>query len=157
MLESLIKESQKDWKYHFFILHCRVLFPFNFARHFWVVTIDNWKVTRREVRHFKNKKNPELWHIHINLFKPRSWLWKYIWKTTKHRKPYLSYHISWWQNSLAHEVVSFVSNDYIKYNYIWKYNFFVWPNCNTFVQWIINSFPKIKFQMPRNAFGKNYK
>lgn len=157
MLDHIIDQAKTDWEYHFFIFYCRALFPFNFAKHFWVVTIDSWEVNRREVAHFKNRKKSDLWYMHINLVKPWHWLKKFLRKTDKHRKPYLAYHISWSKGSLAYNIVSFIKNNYIRYPHISNYNFFVWPNCNTFIQWILKHFPEIKFKLPRNAIGKSHK
>jgi hypothetical protein len=157
MLKNIIEQAQKDWEYHFFMFYCKVLFPFSFAKHFRIVTVDKGIVTRIEVRHFKNDKNPDLWYIHINLLKPWAWLEKFLRKTNKHRKPNFAYHISWPKNSLAYKAVTFVNDNYLKYPHIYDYNFFVWPNCNTFIQRILNHIPEVKFKLPRNAIGKNHK
>ncbi|MCF7834432.1 DUF3750 domain-containing protein [Candidatus Gracilibacteria bacterium] len=156
MLESLIQKSKQDGKYHFFVLYCWALFPVNFAKHFWIVIIYEGEIYRLEVCHFKNRKNPELGYIHLNLVKPRSGLKKYLRKTKKYRKPYLAYHISGSKKSLAYKISHFIKLNYKDYKYTQKYNLFIGPNCNTFVQYMLNRFPEIKFKLPRNAFGENY-
>lgn len=31
------------------------------------------------------------------------------------------------------------------------------PNCNTYIQWVIDQFPESKFRLPWNAIGKGYR
>lgn len=155
-LNSIIKKHSQDKKYHFFILNCNASFPISFAKHFWLITIYNWKINRFDIFHFKNKTNPDLWYMHKNFIEPASWLKRYIRKTKKYRKSYISFHISWSKWSLAYQIALFLNNNYNNYKFINKYNLFIWPNCNTFVQQILNKFPQIDFKLPRNAFGKNF-
>lgn len=157
MIEESIEIAKKDWKYHFFILYSCAIFPVNFSKHFRIVTINKWIIHRREIWHFKNRKNPELYYFHRDLSKPTTWLQKFLRRSDKHRKAYLAYHKSWGEKSLIHKIVSFIENSYSSYPYSKKYILFPWPNSNTYIQRILNHFPQIKFQLPRNAFGKTFK
>ncbi len=31
------------------------------------------------------------------------------------------------------------------------------PNSNTYTQWVLDQFPRVKLKLPINAFGKDYK
>lgn len=157
MLNKIIQQARSDWKYHFFIFYSSAIFPLNFSKHFRIVTVNKQTTHRREIGHFKNKNNPKLWYLHIDFLNPIIWLKKFLWKTNKHRESHLAYHETWKENSLAHKAVSFVENSPHKYPYINKYILFPWPNSNTYLQRILNNFPQIKFKLPRNAFGKNYR
>lgn len=69
----------------------------------------------------------------------------------------LLYKIAGNKNSLAHKVATFIDDTIKDYPYKNIYKHLPGPNSNTFTQWILNHFPEIKLQLPRNAFGKNYK
>lgn len=54
-------------------------------------------------------------------------------------------------------MISFIDKEYKNYEFRGTYRILPGPNCNTFVQLIINKFPESKFKLPWNSFGKNFK
>jgi hypothetical protein len=47
----------------------------------------------------------------------------------------------------------FVNENYLNYKYKNQYKL-LGPNCNTYIQWIINKFPQAKIKLPFLAIGK---
>jgi hypothetical protein len=147
------KKLIADDKYQVFLLICPAIIPFSFAAHTWFVCVEENKISRYEVLHYKNSdKN----YLHINslppfsgigkfLFFPKNFLWKskILWQTNGD------------ENSLTKKIIAFIKKSPDNYPLTNKY-FFPGPNSNTYVQWIINNFPELNIKLPWNCFGKNY-
>lgn len=58
--------------------------------------------------------------------------------------------------SIAQKMVNFMLNKVSEYPFKNKYKAFG-PNCNTFIQWVLNHFSESGFVLPMSALGKKYK
>lgn len=144
----------QDTDYHFFVLSCPAIIPFNLALHTRIVVVHpGGKTVRWELGHFKNKEDSSLWYIHKDFLSPRQWISKYFWPTKKHFESKLLYHCSGNWDSIPYKMVSSLDEIIQKYPYKQQYRL-VWHNSNFFTQWILNHFPEMKFTLPRNAIGK---
>jgi hypothetical protein len=135
----------------FFIFSTGVSRPKYFVKHLYIVTNQKGKINRFEIYRFKNKKNPEHGHIHKN----------YVAPTTGHRKKLFNKNkkidsklIKIISGNLAEKINKSVNENYLNYKFKNKYNL-LGPNCNTYVQWILNQFPETKIKLPFLAIGKN--
>jgi hypothetical protein len=133
----------------------RAHLPFFFAQHCWLVVDNNGTVSRWEVL-FRKHACPTSWgHLHKNYLPPTVgieilpyWM-RYLWRGR------LIGHIEGDENSEAQRVVNFIENSYATYPYRDRY-FFLGPNSNTYLQWVLDHFPDFKAELPWNAYGKNY-
>ena len=137
----------------FFIFSTKITRPKYFVKHLYIATNQKGEINRFEVYSFKNKKNPDLGHIHKNFTTP----------TTGHRKKlfnrkekYNSELIQTITGQLAEDMNKFVNKQYINYKYKNEYQY-IGNNCNTFVDWILKEFPQVKIKLPKTAIGKKFK
>jgi len=148
MVSNYLKLIKKD-KYQVFIFTCPANIPFNFVIHTWIVCNKKGKLTRYEVRHAKNKKNTVL---HLNLFPIFKGIEVFLISNKWYWKGRLLGKI---EGDLAKDIIAFVKKSETDYPYLDKH-VLLGPNCNTYVQWILDSFPNLKIKLPWNAIGKNY-
>ncbi|MEI7562488.1 MAG: hypothetical protein WCJ39_01890 [bacterium] len=65
--QNMIKKPD----YHFFVFSSPAIVPFNIALHTWVVVVyPHGEITRRELAHFKNIKEPKLAYLFKNSLEP---------------------------------------------------------------------------------------
>ena len=149
----------KKQDYQIFLFSCPAIIPFNvFFDHSWFVCVKNGKVSRWEVLFHNNKKNIAAGkHLHCNTLEAFSgasmtpfFLDKILWKAK------LIKYIEGPENSLAHKMYEFIENS--DKNYKYKNNYWpTGPNCNTYIQWILNHFPEFNINLSWRFIGKNYK
>lgn len=146
----------KNEGYQVFLLTCPSPFPFNFARHSWFVVVENGNILRAEILFRKNRKKPQLGkYLHFNSFKPfegASVFFTFdglLWNSK------LLHFIEGGEKSLAQDIFYFIKNSYKTYRHRNKYSP-LGPNCNTFVQWVLDNFPDFKAKLPNSCLGKNY-
>jgi hypothetical protein len=142
-------------KYQVFLFKSRAIFPFIFAMHPWFVLNKKGEISRWEVEFASSYiKHGSRWgYLHENLcpifqgtevitymddvFHPATLLGKV-------------------EGELAQKMIDFINSSPEIYKHWNKYH--VWgPNSNTFAQWVINKFPECKWELPDNAYGKNFK
>ena len=134
-------------------------FPFLFAVHTWVVTVHQ-TANRWEVHNWKNPNEPQRFgHLHRNTYQP--WegmrlIMKEIFPSDRRFRGRLIAKLEGAENSLAHRIVSFVENSAERYPLRKTYRFYPGPNCNTFTQWVLDTFPDCPVRLPRNALGKKF-
>lgn len=132
-----------------FLLHSACNVPINLASHTWFVINEKGKLSRFEVRHFKSHIQKH-GYIHLNTisyfqgielfrFYP-----KFKWRTKLIQK---------FEDPIASEIIQVVKSSLEKYPYKEKYKL-IGTNSNTYTQWILNHFPKLKVKLPWNSFGK---
>jgi len=80
----------------------------------------------------------------------------YIWKLNPRTKSTFITQISGKKGSLAEKMVKFIEQSPKKYLYCNKYRAIPGPNSNSYIQWIINKFPKSGFKLGWRAIGKKY-
>lgn len=145
--------------YHIFLFSCSAVFPLNFFfNHSWFVIVKDGNISRWEVRFETNDKNPITGkHLHFNTSKPfvGTSIAPYVYKHLLW-KPSLLKYIDGREGSLAQKMYDFIENSDKKYKY--KNNYFpTGPNCNTYIQWILNSFPEFDIKLSWRFIGKKYK
>ncbi|MDP3901860.1 MAG: DUF3750 domain-containing protein [bacterium] len=150
-LEDLIN-LDKD-KFQVFLMTCPGNLPFSFMPHHWFVINDRGIISRWEVL-FRKIPNATRWgYLYKNFFAPfrgieiSHFSKKYLWQAK------LRYKID---GEEAKQLAKFIEKSPSAYPYCQKY-FLTGPNCNTYIQWIINHFPNLNIKLPWNAIGKNYK
>lgn len=151
-----IQELIKKPKYQFFIFSSPARFPAIFFRHYWIVTSDDGNLTRWGISHKIYDRNDSYWHVNKDFFEPFSWTWVFPYIHIFKFKSTLLAHIEWDLDSVAYKMVKFVNENSKNYTYKDRYGF-LWPNCNTYVQWVLDKFPESGLKLPLNAIWKNYK
>ena len=148
--KNLIKEN----KYQVFILACRASAPFGFVFHPWFVLNKKGKISRWEIRHFKN--NPHLGYLFLNKQSPFQGLGVPLSLKKRIRKTMLVTYIEGDENSLAQKIIKFIEKSKESYPYKDKY-FIAGPNSNTYIKWVFDNFPEFSIELPWSFIGKNYK
>ncbi len=151
--ENLLKKD----KYQVFLFSCPATLPFSFGCHPWFVTNRRGVISRWEI-FWRPQPDWQLrWgHLHKNFYSPTQGISKfffsekYFWATSS-----LLGLIEGDENSIAHEMLEFIENSPNKYPHCNQYSL-AGPNSNTYVQWILDHFPKSDLVLPWNAFGKKY-
>lgn len=154
-------EGLKKEKYQVYFLSSRVSIPFSLFAHTWIVTVRNGTYNRYDVWGWKNRGGDiSSGYLTLNLYKP--WVGVRIFpskiansKAARFKVKLLHSEIGE-KESLAHQIVNYLDNNWRKYPYKDKYNL-IGPNSNTFPQWVISKFPSLNFKLPWCAIGKNYK
>ena len=141
-------------KQQIFLFKTRANFPFIFASHSWFIVNDRGDISRWEISFSKKIKKGENWgHLYKNLRLPTQGLeifpyfYKIFWKSKL---------IEFYENDNVSDVISFIQDSPNNYPYLYKYKL-IGPNSNTYIQWVINNYPILKFKLPRNAIGRFYK
>ena len=70
MNEQEFKNIIKKSDYHFFVFSCPACIPFQMAVHTWIVVVSPEGITRRDLGHFKNKRNPAFGYLHKDFLLP---------------------------------------------------------------------------------------
>lgn len=140
-------------KQQIFLFKSKANFPFIFAWHTWFVVNDRGDISRWEVGFSKKYKSEKSWgHIYKNLYIPTKGLEvfpyfrKLFWKSK-----IIGFH----EDDNVSDIISFIKDSPNNYPYLNEYKL-MGPNSNTYIQWVINKFPILKFKLPQNAFGKDY-
>ena len=140
-------------RYQIFLFSSKLPFPFNFAVHTWIVSNKKGRINRWEVWQFKNMKKDSQGHINRNLFSHSIGLKRFI-LGKKRWESVLLFKI---EGLIAEKMIKFIEKEYSNYPYRNRYLYVPGPNSNTFIQWILDKFPKSGLILPKNAIGKNYK
>ncbi len=151
--EKLIDKN----KYQVFVFAYRASFPLIFSTHSWLVVNNKGKISRWEIfwRPQKNWKNR--WgHLHKDFYTPLEGIPAFFFTKKIHWNKFrLLGLVEGKNNSVAHKMVRFIENSPRSYPYRNRYRL-TGPNSNTYIQWVLDSFPEFKVQLPWNAFGKNF-
>lgn len=135
-----------------FFYECPAHIPFCFALHSYVV-IQEWEIlTRYEVLWEKDEKHNT--HIYINAFGTHQWI--NIFPFIKNRffwTAKLRWYVQWQD---AERIITIIKKSIDTYPYKNTYNV-LWPNSNTYIEWIREHIVNCPFELSWNAFGKNYK
>ena len=153
------KEFNKLFKkdlYQVFLFSCPAPIPINFASHYWFVVNNKGKLSRWEVLARQINIKERWGHLHKNIAKPTRGMELFLYINWFFRKSKLNGKISGKKGSFVEKMVKFIEKSPDNYPYCEKYNS-LGPNSNTYIQWVINKFPKSSFKMSRRAIGKNYK
>lgn len=140
--------------YQIFLFTCPATIPFQFAVHPWFVCNKQGKITRYEIKSFKDKSNNT--HLHINHRPPYKGV-----ETIPYNDKYL------WASALIGiaegdsksyipDMIDFIENTPHTYPYLHQYKI-IGPNSNTYIQWVLDHFPQTTIKLPINAWGKGYK
>ena len=157
MKESEFKKLIKKDLYQVFLFSCPAHFPLVFARHHWFVTNNKGKLNRWEVMMYNNLSKQCKGHVCKNHSPVTQGINKFIWRQTPRWKSKLKAQISGKKGSIAEKMVIYIEKNAMKDPLKEVYHIFPGPNSNTFIQWIINKFPKSGFKLGWRAIGKNYK
>ncbi len=149
-LESFVKQDS----YQVFLFVCPANIPFSFAIHPWFVVNKQGVLSRWEVLYRKNVKMPEWGHIHKDVLPAFSGIemfpfsQNYFWKGTLKL-------IVEDSAGVASNLIQCIENSPLTYPYRSLYHL-LGPNSNTYFNWVLQQFPKIKSKHSWRAIGKNY-
>ena len=153
MNNNEFKRIVKKNTYQLLIFTSRASLPAIGISHTWLVTNKKGKMSRWELL-FRKEKNTRRWgHLYLNHFRATvgveiiPFYGHYFWKSKLLAK------IEW---KSAEQLIKTIENSKKTYPYKNIYHF-IGPNCNTYVQYILNKHPKIKIKLPWNALGKGWK
>ncbi|MCA9486871.1 DUF3750 domain-containing protein [Candidatus Woesearchaeota archaeon] len=148
--------TTKDEKYAIYLYSSPITFPLSFALHHWFVAVSPEGTHRYEIWHKKGlKRGISADHLYKDFF----------WKANQGlKKGYSSASFDstlvWFcsgnETSLAHDIGEFLEKSLKDYPFKEKYHFVPGPNCNTYVEWVLLSFPEISISLSSRAFGKKY-
>lgn len=136
-----------------------VPFPLHFAAHCWLVISDSKTRHRFEVW-------APLWvtgdsTVIVDALKPeegfRTSFFYSLKNPYKKSIPRKIHTVQGTAGSVAHELYDFIKASEQTYPARHRYNMVFGSNSNTYIAWILQHFPTAGFQLPWNAFGKNYK
>lgn len=156
MNEKEFKKLLKKDKYQVFVFSSRLTLPLSFATHTWIVVSDKEKTSRLEISFFRDSKGRKEGYFYFNALKPTKGIRIFPHSKKVFWESKLIGIVEGKKGSIAHKINSFFKRDYKKYPFP-KIYMLLGPNSNTFVQWVLNKFPKAKIKLPKNAFGKKYK
>lgn len=154
---KLLKNNQ----YQVFFFTSPLPFPFIFLKHSWIVMNFKGKIERWDVWEWKNRGKNNLGHLSLNLYPPTLGTSIFYGRSSSPKK--LRYNskligiISGNRGSKTEKIMRRIRNNIKNYKFKDTFNMFPGPNCNTFTQWILNSFSKSNIRLSWTAIGKDYK
>ncbi|HLC78624.1 MAG TPA: DUF3750 domain-containing protein [Candidatus Nanoarchaeia archaeon] len=151
--DSLVSEEL----YQVFLFSCPATFPFSLGYHPWIVINRKGKIARYEILQRVNKSQKNLGHLHLDLLPPYLGINCLPLSREVRWNSNLLSKIEGEENSTAFKIGLFMENIVDLYPYRETYHVLPGPNSNTFIQWIIDKFPKSGFKLSWRAIGKNYK
>jgi hypothetical protein len=113
------------------------------------------KISRYAVNHMKEVWEQSFWYLSINFLPPFIGLEKLPFWSRSYFSAHLIASIEWGEGSLAHEVLDLIEKSVELYPLRHTYRF-IWPNSNTYAQWILDNSPGWKVNLPWNSFGKDF-
>ncbi len=155
MKEKTFQKKISRHKYQVFIFKSKLPKPVNFATHSWFVIVKNKKITRWEVYGHEQKNGKKWGHVYKNSFEPIQGLKKKIF-SKKHNNSSIIGKVQGGTDSLANKMVNFIEKESSKYVNAGQFHYVLGPNCNTYVQWVLDRFPECKIKLPKSAIGKDY-
>jgi hypothetical protein len=148
------KDLIKNDKYQVFIFACRAHFPFGLAYHPWFVVNKKGVFSRWEIAHYKN--NMDWGYLFHNSLPPFQGISVFSFSKKYLREVELIGKIEGDENSTAQKIAEFIEKSKESYPYNHKY-ILTGPNSNTYIQWVLSSFPEWNLKLPWNFIGKDYK
>lgn len=143
--EDLIKKDE----YQVFVFSCPAYIPFNYFRHSWFILNKKGEILRYEVRHNLNKINSSYMYINNQYFfegTEKSFFTNKKWDATL---------LGSIEGEVAMKIINNVENFKKEYLYYNRYSFFG-PNCNTFIQSILNKFSEFNIRLSNRFIGKDF-
>ena len=138
-------------KYQVFLFSSRCPFPLTFASHLWFVVNKKGVLSRWEVVHYKKPKGEKVWgHLVLNFLPPFSGLGVLFFETKFRYKGKLLGQIE--SDGRALLMIDLIENSKDIYPHTDSY-YFIGPNSNTYIKWVLSNFPDFIVKIPWNAFG----
>jgi hypothetical protein len=141
-------------KYQVFLFTCPVTIPLNFAVHPWIVTNRVGEIDRWEVWQDADQCETSYSHVHRNLLDLSQGVRKWPYGNSRFDSKLIG-KIEGDVNSIADRMSNFIEVTSPRYHHREKYRL-LGPNSNTFVQWILDEYPRSNLRLPVNAIGKGY-
>ncbi len=143
-------------KYQVFLFSSPVPIPLNIFVHTWFVINFKGKIRRWEFGRFRGSPYKNGVGVLKNFFEETEGMNIYFWKRNPRFNSKLVDFIEGDDNSVANALAKYIEEYSNTYPLKTKYSM-TGPNSNSFMQWILNKFPKVNMKLPRNAIGKGYK
>lgn len=154
MTEAEFKKLLKPDRYQVFLFACPAQVPAVFAIHPWLVVNQQGNISRWEVIYRRDTKTGT--YISKNELPYSSGIQIFPFVEIFFWKGILSKVIEGNEGSGAAQMAEFITSSPDRYKFARKYHL-LGPNSNTYVQWILNTFPDSGMRLPWNAIGKNFK
>jgi hypothetical protein len=129
--------------------------PVGFAWHAWFVVNKRGEVSRYEIRHFKNRENPDLGYLYVNNQPPFRGVGVFRSSTTRFRPAKVLGAIEGGEGSEAQKAVEYIENSKETYPYCSRYSL-IGPNSNTYVKRVLDKFSGFNVELSWRFVGKGY-
>jgi hypothetical protein len=150
-MNKQLQSSIDPSKNQVFLLSWPCSIPFIFARHAYFVANNKWNIERWDVLAFKRKANTLWWHLHQNALDIDEGIniFPFFWPRWT---PKIIGRVQW---DIARSMIKKIQNS--PENYPCKHSYsLLWPNSNSYVAWIIYTFPDCWLRLPRSCIGRKY-
>ena len=141
-------------EHHVLVCGTGAALPFSFITHLYLVTVSGGEINRYDVIHHSEEESNTRNYLYKNYYQPDEGILFFYRKRGKgeglRSQPRVIEHLSYKDTEMVKQI------DEVCTNYPYRNNYkFWWPNCNTFVAWILQEVG-IQQQLPWNALGKAY-
>ena len=152
MIEKDFVQLIKKDRYQVFLFSCPASFPFSIFLHYWFVINEKGKISRYEVLFRNTHQKNKFSHFYVNFMPPTRGIGVF---------PFVSKYS--WNGDLeasidgktAEKMIKIIKNSSKNYPHCNNYNL-LGPNSNTYIKWVLDHFPELKFKLSWRAIGKNY-
>lgn len=151
---ALVREKQAFIRV--FLLDSRLPFPIAFARHAWFVIQRGEELHRWEFGKFQLGRQPGGFGLHHNILPPFAGLVRRVGAGAQGKRHPAVLRAFAERPDTAQALAHFIETRSREYPGLQRYHY-LGPNSNTYVQWVLNQFPELDWQLPWNAFGKGYR
>lgn len=139
-----------------FLLDSCLPFPIAFARHAWFVIQRGSRFDRWEFGKFQLGRQPGGFGLYHNFLPPFSGLVQRV-GGGAHGKRYPAVVRAFAERpEITEPLARFIESKSHHYPGLEQYRY-LGPNSNTYIQWVLNQFPELDWELPWNAIGKNYR
>lgn len=162
MHEPLVSLVRKDI-YQVFVMVCPATMPFSFAVHPWLVINQRGIVSRFGIGRYNTEESRRFFgthsceecsgRLHKNAKPPFEGLEIFPSIHHTHWKGVIVGVVEGGAGSVAERMATYIEDSITSYPHRDYYSL-LGPNSNTYVQWVLNSFPESNIKLPWNAFGK---
>lgn len=147
--------------YSIYVYATPMSFPFNFPVYTWVEILHGAKNERYDLWGYPGlHKTPDLGYIYKDIFSNHLGTtlspFVNVNNLTKRQTGKVISEVCGEHDSSAHSLYSAIKRNALNYPYAYTYNMIFGPNCNTFIQWLLDLVPESKLHLPFNAWGKKY-
>jgi len=157
MFEKRFEKLLKNDRYQVFLFTCAATIPFHIARHPWFVINKKGAISRWEVKWWRDWRKERPTYVSKDSYGPFQGIEMFYypnniyWPLVR-----LEGVIEGDEGSLAQQMADFIEESDERYPFADTY-VLRGPNSNTYVQWVLDQFPRSNLKLGWNSFGKEFK